>query len=260
MCWKYRTQKWRKNRHLDTIPQLCRAISSQLRHISTIGKNSLSSNISCTSPHNMVNFGLLAAQMVSLVWGTPANFNGFRVLAASLHGSQVVSVSQTLRRWTEGATYVRQDDHHVGYWPTFSFLSFIGKLYYTVASKHGSINGNWYEMQTLILWRKIKQEKKKKERTGIINHKHMNTASNHKHSLTFHVRSYAVTATKPIHRLQIHQTAHNYRARPIIPPTYIRVRAVVWECGEGQRDIHTDRYTDGRDQYTFRRGYASREM
>jgi len=30
--------------------------------------------------------------------GTPANFNGFRVLAALLHGSQVVGVSQTLRR------------------------------------------------------------------------------------------------------------------------------------------------------------------
>ena len=33
----------------------------------------------------------------------------------------VVSVSQTLRRWTEGegATCVRQGDHHVGHWPTF---------------------------------------------------------------------------------------------------------------------------------------------
>jgi len=27
-----------KNRHLVTIPQVCRAISSQLRHVSTIGK------------------------------------------------------------------------------------------------------------------------------------------------------------------------------------------------------------------------------
>jgi len=26
--------------------------------------------------HNMVNFGLLAAEIVSLVWGTPANFKG----------------------------------------------------------------------------------------------------------------------------------------------------------------------------------------
>ena len=49
-------------------------------------------------PHNMVNFGLLAAEIVSLVWVTPANFNGFRVLAALLHGTPVVGVSQTLRR------------------------------------------------------------------------------------------------------------------------------------------------------------------
>jgi len=73
-----------KNRHLGTIAQLCRAISSQLRHVSTIGKNLLSSNISSTRPHNMVNFGPLAAEIVSLVWGTPANFNGFCVLPSSL--------------------------------------------------------------------------------------------------------------------------------------------------------------------------------
>jgi len=46
----------------------------------------------------MGNFGPLAAEIGSLVWGTPANFNGFRVLAALLHGTLVVSVSQTLRR------------------------------------------------------------------------------------------------------------------------------------------------------------------
>ena len=48
--------------------------------------------------HNMVNFGPLAAEIVLLVWGTPANFNGFRVLAALLHGTLVVGVSRTLRR------------------------------------------------------------------------------------------------------------------------------------------------------------------
>ena len=58
-------------------------------------KNLLSSNISPTRPHNMVNFGPLAAEIVSLVWGTPGNFNGFRVLAALLHGTLVVGVSQT---------------------------------------------------------------------------------------------------------------------------------------------------------------------
>jgi len=37
----------------------------------------------------MVNFGLLAAEIVSLVWGTPANFNGSCVLAALLLGTLV---------------------------------------------------------------------------------------------------------------------------------------------------------------------------
>jgi len=45
----------------------------------------------------MVNFGLLAAEIVSLVWGTPANFNGFRVVAALLHDTVVVGVSETLQ-------------------------------------------------------------------------------------------------------------------------------------------------------------------
>jgi len=61
-------------------------------------KNLLSSNISSRCPHNMVNFGLLAAEIVSLVWVTPGNFNGFRVLAALLHGTLVVGVSQTAAR------------------------------------------------------------------------------------------------------------------------------------------------------------------
>jgi len=59
-----------------------------------------------TCPHNMANFSPLVAEMGSGVWGTRANFNGFRVLAALLHGTLVVGVSQTLRRWTEGATYI----------------------------------------------------------------------------------------------------------------------------------------------------------
>jgi len=48
-------------------------------------------------------------------------------------------------------------------------------------------------------------------------------------SLTFCVRRYAVIATKPVHRLQIHPIAR-------------------------------DRHTDVHDQYAFRLGYASRKM
>ena len=54
--------------------------------------------------------------------GHPRNFNGFRVLAALLHGTLVVGVSQTLRRWREGATYMRQGGHYVGHWPTVTNL------------------------------------------------------------------------------------------------------------------------------------------
>jgi len=67
----------------------------------------------------MVNFGLLPAEIGRVVWGTSANFNGFRALVALLHGNQVVDVIQTLQRLTEGATYLLQGDHQVGHWPTF---------------------------------------------------------------------------------------------------------------------------------------------
>jgi len=78
-----------KSRHLHTIVQLCRAISLQLRHVSTSGKKSVKQQylLQTSGPHNMVNFGPLAAETGPVVWGTPANFNGFRILAALLHGS-----------------------------------------------------------------------------------------------------------------------------------------------------------------------------
>jgi len=66
----------------------------------------------------MANYGPLAAEIGSGVCGTPANINGFRVLAVLLHGTLLVGIIQTLRRWTEGATYIRQGGHHVKHWPT----------------------------------------------------------------------------------------------------------------------------------------------
>jgi len=44
----------------------------------------------------MVNFGPLAAKIGSVVWGTQANFNGFRVLASLLHGIPAVGASRIL--------------------------------------------------------------------------------------------------------------------------------------------------------------------
>jgi len=53
-------------------------------------KKLLSNNTSSTCPVNMVKFGPLAAEIYPVVWGTPANLNGFRILAALLHGSQSI--------------------------------------------------------------------------------------------------------------------------------------------------------------------------
>jgi len=52
-------------------------------------KNLLSSNISSTCPHNIVNFGLLAAEIVSLVWAT-------QLLASLLQRRRSTEANQTL--------------------------------------------------------------------------------------------------------------------------------------------------------------------
>jgi len=53
--------------------------------------------MSSTCPHNMANFGPLAAEIGSGVLGTPSSFNGFRVLASLLQRCRSTEVNQTLR-------------------------------------------------------------------------------------------------------------------------------------------------------------------
>jgi len=47
-------------------------------------------------PHSMANFGPLTGEIGSGVWGTPANFNGFRVLASLLQRHRSPEANQTL--------------------------------------------------------------------------------------------------------------------------------------------------------------------
>ena len=78
--------------------QLCHGISLQLRHVLTIEKKLLSSKSSSTCPHNMVNFGPLAAEIVSLIWSVAGNFQ--RVLC---FGSVTAGHSNTGRHRNCGA-------------------------------------------------------------------------------------------------------------------------------------------------------------
>jgi len=82
-----------KIRHRRTIARICQTISSYLRHISTVGKKMLNSTISSTCSHN---FDPIAAEIGLPVWSTPANFNGFRVLASLLHRRRSTEVNHTL--------------------------------------------------------------------------------------------------------------------------------------------------------------------
>jgi len=69
------------------------------------------SNISPTCPCNTVNFGPLAAEIVSLV-GAP------RQISTGFASWQCYCTAK-LWRWTEGTTCIRQGGHNVGHWPIF---------------------------------------------------------------------------------------------------------------------------------------------
>jgi len=95
-------------------------------------KNLLNSNTS-TCPDNTVNFGLLTAEICWRVWGTPANFNGFPVFAALLHGTLVVGVSQTSalnrgRHLYSAGRPSRWALAHIQFWVDFTGLRVTGQL------------------------------------------------------------------------------------------------------------------------------------
>jgi len=95
--WKYMTQKLReKVPSVHHRTSLSGYIFATKAFIDSRKKNLLNSNIFSICLHNMVNFGLLMAEISWQVWDTPANFNGFRVLASVLHRRRSMEVHQTL--------------------------------------------------------------------------------------------------------------------------------------------------------------------
>jgi len=80
--WKYSTQKIAKKSssglHPTTLSGYIFATGACIDNRKKLVKQPYLLHI----PHNMVNFGPLAAKICWRGWGTPANFNGFRVLAS----------------------------------------------------------------------------------------------------------------------------------------------------------------------------------
>jgi len=78
--WKYRTQKSPSGHHRTTLSGYSCATEAHIDN----RKKLLNSSTSSTCRYNMVNFSPLASEIGSVVWGTPADLNGFRILAALL--------------------------------------------------------------------------------------------------------------------------------------------------------------------------------
>jgi len=122
--WKYRTQKWRKKspsaHHHTTLSGYIFATNAW--PVLTIGKKLAKQQY---LPHMSSQYGKL---WPTNGWdpfgsfGHRSRFQRFRVLAALLHGTLVVGVSQTLQRWTEGATHIRQGAITLGIDPHSSFV------------------------------------------------------------------------------------------------------------------------------------------
>jgi len=94
--WKCRTQKIAENsqsaHHRTTLSGYIFATETRIDNRKKIAKH----RCLATCPHNTMNFGQPAAEIGSLVWGIPANFNWFRVLASSLQRRQSTEANQTL--------------------------------------------------------------------------------------------------------------------------------------------------------------------
>jgi len=80
-------------------------------------------------PHMPLQYGELRPtsdwdRLVSL--GHPSKFQRVSRLGSvtARHSTSGRQPNLKLRRWTEGATCIRQGGHHVGHWPTFLVSSF----------------------------------------------------------------------------------------------------------------------------------------
>ena len=108
--WKYRTQKSPFWHHCTTLSGYIFRTKAFIDN----GKNFLNSMSWQYGELRPTNGWDLLASL-----GHPCKVQRVLRLGSITARHLVVGVSQTLRRWTEGATYVRQGDHHVGHWPTF---------------------------------------------------------------------------------------------------------------------------------------------
>jgi len=96
--WKYRTQKWCKKspfeHHRTTLSGYIFATKARIDNRKKLVKQQYLLQMS----PQYGELGPLAAEIDWQVWGTPANFNGFRVLASLLQRRRSTEANQSARR------------------------------------------------------------------------------------------------------------------------------------------------------------------
>jgi len=83
-------KSYAKTRHMRTFAQICPGSIFATKAFIDNPKILLNSNICSTCPHNVLT------EIGWGVWGTPANFSGFRVFASLLHPRRSTEVNQTM--------------------------------------------------------------------------------------------------------------------------------------------------------------------
>jgi len=89
-------KKSQKIRHQGTIAQLLSGCIFATKACIESRKKLVKQQYITTRPHNMVNLGPLMAEIGLQVWGTPADFNGFSVLASLLQRRRSPEANQAL--------------------------------------------------------------------------------------------------------------------------------------------------------------------
>jgi len=114
--WKHRMQRSRQKlpsgHHRTTLSGYIFATKARIDN----RKKNLSSNMPCTV-HMSPQYGVLRP---TSSWDRSGSLRHpctqVSRLCSVTARHLVVGNNQTLRRWSEGVTYVRPDDHHVGHW------------------------------------------------------------------------------------------------------------------------------------------------
>jgi len=140
------TQKWCKNRHLRTIAQLCRAISSQLRHVSTIGKKLIKQQY---LPHMSLQYDELQPNSgwdVFVSLGHPSKFQRVsRLGSVTARHSIVVGISQIAALNTGRYLYTagRPSRWALAHISSFNLCSFISTFSGRLACSFPQLIASW---------------------------------------------------------------------------------------------------------------------